>query len=147
MTWIFGEQRAPDPRPPNLRLDHRFASLATTIIHGKETLSMIYELRVYRALPGRMPNMLARFRDHTVKIWETHGIRALGFWTTLIGESNNELTYILPWESLADREAKWTAFLNDPAWHKARDDSERDGPIVLTIRNEILTPTAFSALK
>ena len=108
---------------------------------------MIYELRVYRVLPGRMPNLLARFRDHTVKIWEGHGIRPLGFWTTYIGESNNELTYIITWESLADREARWAAFLNDPAWHKARDESERDGPIVATIRNEILTPTAFSALK
>jgi hypothetical protein len=108
---------------------------------------MIYELRVYRVLPGRMSNLLARFRDHTVPIWERHGIRPLGFWTTLIGESNNELTYIIPWESLADREVKWPAFLNDPVWHKARDDSERDGQIVATIRNEILTPTAFSALK
>jgi len=110
-------------------------------------MAMIYELRVYRVLPGRMPNLLARFRDHTVPIWQGHGIRPLGFWTTLIGESNNELTYIIPWESLADREAKWTAFLNDPTWHKARDESERDGPIVATIRNEILTPTSFSALK
>ena len=108
---------------------------------------MIYELRVYRVLPGRMPNMLARFRDHTVRIWEGHGIRPLGFWTTLIGESNNELTYIIPWESLAEREAKCTAFVNDPAWHKARDESERDGPIVATIRNEMLTQTVFSALK
>jgi hypothetical protein len=108
---------------------------------------MIYELRVYRVVPGQMPKLLARFRDHTVPIWERHGIRPLGFWTTLIGESNNELTYIIPWDSLADRDGKWTAFLNDPAWHKARDESERDGPIVATDRNEILTPTAFSALK
>ena len=80
---------------------------------------MIHELRVYRVLPGRMPNLLARFRDHTVPIWERHGIRPLGFWTTAVGESNNDLTYIIPWESLAEREAKCTAFVNDPAWHKA----------------------------
>jgi hypothetical protein len=108
---------------------------------------MIYELRVYRVLPGRMPNMLARFRDHTVSIWEKHGIRPIGFWTTHVGESSNDLTYIIPWESLADREAKWTRFLADPAWHRARDESERDGPIVANIRNEMLTPTDFSALK
>ena len=108
---------------------------------------MIYELRVYQPIPGKMPNLLARFADHTVPIWEKHGIRALGFWTTVIGESSNELTYILQWESLADRETRWTAFQNDPAWHKARDDSERDGPIVATIRSQILAPTAFSALK
>ena len=106
---------------------------------------MIYELRVYQPIPGKMPNLLARFGDHTVPIWQKHGIRALGFWTTLIGESSNELTYILQWESLADRETRWTAFQNDPAWHRVRDDSERDGPIVASISNQILMRTAFSA--
>jgi hypothetical protein len=51
------------------------------------------------------------------------------------------------WESLADLETRWTAFLNDPAWHRVRDEGERDGPIVANISNQILTPTAFSALK
>ena len=90
---------------------------------------MIYELRVYQPVPGQMPKLLARFRDKLLPIWERHGIRPIGFWTTLVGESSNELTYMLPWESLADRETRWTAFQNDPAWHKVRDDSERDGPI------------------
>jgi hypothetical protein len=108
---------------------------------------MIYELRVYQPVPGQMPKLLARFRDYTIPIWERHGIRALGFWTTLIGESSNALTYIIPWESLADREMKWMAFQSDPAWRKARDESERDGPIVANIRSEMLTPTDFSALK
>ena len=56
---------------------------------------MIHELRIYRTLPGRLPNLLARFQNHTLRIWEKHGIRQAGFWTTLIGESNNELTYLL----------------------------------------------------
>jgi hypothetical protein len=64
-----------------------------------------------------------------------------------VGESSNQLTYILQWESLADLETRWTAFLNDSAWHKVRDEGERDGPIVASISNQILTPTAFSALK
>ena len=80
-------------------------------------------------------------------IWEKHGIHAIGFWTTLVGESNNQLTYLLQWGSLADLETRWTAFLNDPAWHKARDEGERDGPIIASISNQILTPTAFSALR
>jgi len=112
-----------------------------------EVLAMIYELRVYQPVPGQMPKLLARFRDKLLPIWERHGIHPIGFWTTLVGESSNELTYILPWESLADREMRWTAFQNDPAWHKVRDDSERDGPIVASISNQILTPTPFSALK
>ena len=65
---------------------------------------MIYELRVYQPVPGQMPKLLGRFRDKLLPIWERHGIRPIAFWTTLVGESSNELTYMLPWELLADRE-------------------------------------------
>jgi hypothetical protein len=117
------------------------------MLRNREILAMIYEHRVYQPAPGQMPKLLARFRDHTISIWKKHGIHPIGFWTTLIGESSNELTYILSWESLADRETRWTAFLGDPAWHKAKDESERDGPIVANIDSKILAPTDFSALK
>jgi hypothetical protein len=108
---------------------------------------MIYELRVYQPVVGQMPKLLARFGQQTVPIWQRHGIHPIGFWTTLVGESSNDLTYILQWESLADRETRWSAFQNDPAWHKVRDESERDGPIVASISNQLLAPTVFSALK
>ena len=108
---------------------------------------MIYELREYQSVPGQMARLQARFSDELVPIWEKHGIRPIGFWTTLIGNSSNQLTYMLQWESLADREARWTSFLNDPAWRKVRDDSERDGPIVANIASQLLAPTAFSALR
>jgi hypothetical protein len=108
---------------------------------------MIYELRVYQAIPGQLPRLQSRFGDRLLPIWEKHGIRPVGFWTTLVGDSSNQLTYILRWESLADREGRWTSFLNDPDWHTVRDDSERDGPIVANIASQLLLPTAFSALK
>jgi hypothetical protein len=108
---------------------------------------MIYEQRVYRCLPNRLPKLLKRFQDHTLRIWEKHGIRQAGFWTTLVGDSNAELTYLLAWESLAEREAKWGAFMADPEWQHARADSEADGPIVENIRNQFLTPTSFSVVK
>src|SRR5882724_13087975 len=92
-----------------------------------------------------MPKLLARFRDKLLPIWERHGIRPIGFWTTLVGESSNELTYMLPWESLADRETRWTAFQNDPAWHKVRDDSERNGPIVRKHQQLVTGPFRTSA--
>ncbi len=107
---------------------------------------MIYELRVYTAVPGRMANLLARFKDHTVPIWQKHGIVPIGFWTTLVGHSSSELTYMLAWNSLADRETKWAAFQHDPEWLQARDESEKDGPIVVRINNQLLSPTNFSAL-
>jgi hypothetical protein len=108
---------------------------------------MIHELRVYRCLPGRMPALLQRFQSATLGIWEKHGIRQAGFWTTVIGESNNELTYLLAWNSLAEREQKWTAFQTDPEWIAARNESERDGAIVANVTNAILQPTAFSSVR
>lgn len=108
---------------------------------------MIYELRIYRTLPGRLPNLLKRFQDHTLRIWERHGIRQAGFWTTLVGESASDLTYMLVWGSLAERDAKWAGFATDPEWLKARAESEADGPINANVSNQLLVPTAFSSVK
>jgi hypothetical protein len=108
---------------------------------------MIYETRVYRCLPGRLPALLKRFETVTLKLFERHGIKQVGFFTTLVGESNQELTYLLEWQSLADREQKWNAFASDPEWLTARAKTEEDGQIVANIVNQLLTPTAFSALR
>ena len=108
---------------------------------------MIYESRVYTALPGRMPALLARFEKVTLGFWEKYGIRQVGFFTTTIGPNNQELTYLLVWDSLAEREQKWGAFQADPDWVAARTASEADGQIVASIANSILTPTTFSALQ
>jgi hypothetical protein len=108
---------------------------------------MIYELRVYRTLPGRLPNLLKRFREHTLRIWQRHGIRQAGFFTTLVGESASDLTYFLVWDSMAEREAKWPAFQTDPEWIAARNESEKDGPINANVMNSFLVPTDFSSVK
>ncbi len=108
---------------------------------------MIYELRVYTALPGRLPALLNRFERVTLGFWESYGIHQVGFFTTAIGPNNHELTYLLAWDSLAEREQKWNAFQADPAWIAARTASEADGQIVANIANSILSPTSFSALK
>jgi len=108
---------------------------------------LIHELRVYRCVSGRLPALLKRFEGTTLALWAKHGIRQAGFWTVMVGESNQDLYYLLQWESLAEREKKWTAFMSDPEWIAKRAESERDGPIVATIRNAILQPTAFSSVK
>ena len=108
---------------------------------------MIYETRVYRCLPGRLPALLKRFETITLKLWEKHGIKQVGFFTTLVGESNQELTYILAWESLAAREKLWNAFATDPEWLTARAKTEEDGQIVSNIVNQLLVPTSFSSVK
>ena len=108
---------------------------------------MIYELRVYRCVPGKLPELNNRFANITLKIWERHGIKQAGFFTTLIGESNQELTYLLQWESMADREKKWNAFQADPEWIAKRAETEKDGPIVENVSVQLLTPTAYSSVK
>ena len=114
---------------------------------AKGSSLMIYELRIYRVLPNRMPALLKRFESATMRLWEKHGIRQAGFWTTVIGESNNDLTYLLAWESLAEREKKWAAFTTDPDWITARTASEQDGPILANIVSSILQPTSFSSVR
>ena len=108
---------------------------------------MIYELRIYRCIPGRKAALLARFENETLRIWEKHGIHQAGFWTTLIGRSNQEVTYLLAWDSLAEREKRWGAFLADPEWADVVAKTEKDGQLVENISNQLLVPAAFSAVK
>jgi hypothetical protein len=108
---------------------------------------MIHELRVYTCLPGRLPALLKRFETQTLRIWEKHGIRQAGFWTNMVGPDNNTLTYLLAWDSLAERQQKWSAFISDAEWHAARDASEKDGLIVANVANSFLAPTSFSSVR
>ena len=108
---------------------------------------MIYELRVYRAVPGRLPALVKRFETITMALWKKHGIRQAGFFTTIIGPSNQEITYMLAWESMAEREQKWNGFMSDPEWIAKRAETEKDGAIVANIVSSLLQPTSFSAVK
>ena len=107
---------------------------------------MIHELRIYEAMPGKLPALNDRFAKHTLGFFKKHGIKVLGFWTEDIGTSN-KLVYILSYESLADREKKWSVFQADPDWQKLRAETEKDGPLVARVHNSILRPTSYSPLQ
>ena len=108
---------------------------------------MIYELRTYRCVPGRLAALQNRFATITLKLWEKHGIKQAGFWTTEVGESNHNLIYLVAYESMADREKKWAAFSTDPEWISKRAETEKNGPLVMTFSNQFLKPTSFSSVK
>jgi hypothetical protein len=108
---------------------------------------MIHELRIYHCVPGRLPALHKRFETVTLKLWEKHGIRQAGFWTVAIGATNQDLYYLLEWESLAEREKKWATFQADPEWIAARAETERDGQLIAEITNYILQPTPYSKVK
>lgn len=107
---------------------------------------MLYELRIYDTVPGRLPALHKRFREHTLAFFEKYGIKSVGYWEEVVGQSNR-LVYMLAFENLADREKKWTAFQQDAEWAKVRAESEKDGPINRLVTNRFLSPTDYSPLK
>jgi hypothetical protein len=130
-------------RNPHLTRDPSRPILAANM----EPIALIHELRIYHFVPGRLPALLKRFETITLGLWQRHGIRQAGFWTVTVGDSNNDLYYLIEWSSLAEREQKWTAFQSDPEWIAKRAETEKDGPIITSISNLILQPTSFSAVK
>lgn len=104
---------------------------------------MIYEYRRYQAMPGKMGALNARFANHTLRLFQKHGIRVVGFWEAYIGTSN-VLHYILAYDSLDARQKAWDAFTSDPEWLQARAESEKDGPLVAQLHAEIWKATPYS---
>lgn len=104
---------------------------------------MLYESRVYTAVPGKLPALNDRFANHTIGYFKKHRIGMMGFWTDEIGTSN-QLTYILSFDSMGDREKKWTAFQADAGWHQVRAETETEGPLAAKVHNAFLRPTAYS---
>lgn len=105
---------------------------------------MIYEIREYTTVPGRMPASAARFRDHTLRLFERHGMALELISLTEVGEdSNNELVYVLSFESCRELQDRWAAFPADPQWQQAKLASEADGPIAARIRRRIRNSHAF----
>jgi hypothetical protein len=104
---------------------------------------MLYELRIYDTMPGKLPALNERFAKHTIGFFKRHDIGILGFWNSEIGTSNR-LTYILTFDSMGDREKKWGAFQADPGWQRVRAETERDGPINATVRNTFMRLTPYS---
>lgn len=108
---------------------------------------MIYEERTYKVMPGRMSDILKRFQDHAVRIFERHGMKLIGFWLPMIGPDNYSLTYLLAFEDLAHRERAWAAFYADQEWIRIKKETEANGALFSHISNRILAPTPFSPLR
>ena len=108
---------------------------------------MIYELRVYTCIPGRLPALLKRFEEQTLKIWDKHGIKQAGFWTVLVGDGSQDLHYMLAWELLADRERNGTRSRPIRPGTRRATRVNTSGPIIANIPSSFLRPTAFSSVK
>lgn len=107
---------------------------------------MIYELRVYEAMPGKMPALQNRFANITLKYFKEYGLGVVGFWTEEVG-ANNKLVYILSFQDMAQRDKAWAAFRGDSERGRLFAETERDGPLVARVTNRILRPTPYSPLQ
>ncbi|HKN25316.1 MAG TPA: NIPSNAP family protein [Candidatus Acidoferrum sp.] len=105
----------------------------------------VFELRVYHAPPGKLPELLARFREHTLKLFEKHGIKSVAYWTPADEpEKSNTLFYILQHPSREAAAANWKSFQDDPEWKSVHEKSEANGKLVEKIESTFLTLTDFS---
>ena len=102
-----------------------------------------YEMRTYYAAPGKLDALHARFRDHTVKLFEKHGMVNIGYWTPL-ENPDQKLVYVLAYPSRDAREKSWKAFMADPDWQTAMKASEKDGKLVNKVESVFLAPTDYS---
>ena len=108
---------------------------------------MLYELRTYYAMPLRLPDLNRRFADITLGYFKKHGIQVVGFWTNELGGSSEQLIYMLAYDSLADREKKWGAFVADKERLAKFAETEKNGPLISRLTAQILKPTAYSPMQ
>ena len=110
--------------------------------------SRCFEMRTYYAAPGKLDALLARFRDHTAKLFEKHGMTNVVYLAPMDAPaSENQLVYLLAHKSREAAKTSWAAFQNDPEWKKVSSESQVNGRIVAKVDSVFLTATDYSPLK
>ena len=105
----------------------------------------VYELRIYHAAPGKLAELLARFRDHTVKLFDRHGLKSVAYWTPIEEpQKSSTLIYILQHPSREEAAANWKSFQDDPEWKSVKEKSEQNGKLTEQIDSTFLVLTNFS---
>src|ERR1700676_3157734 len=109
------------------------------------TSTTVYELRVYHTYEGKLDDLLKRFREHTLKLFERHGMKNVAYWTPLDEPAkSNTLIYILQHASREAAEASWKACRDDPEWKSVKDKSEENGKLVEKVESTYMGLTDFS---
>jgi len=119
----------------------------------------VYEMRVYYTYEGKFNDIISRFENHTIKLFDKHGFNNVGYWTTLKKDSlsfadkfifqndgKEALVYIVSFKDMDTRNESWKSFINDPEWISVFEESRKNGPIVREIEQVFLSPTIFSNL-
>jgi len=132
------------------------SALASTALFAPPALaadpqpaSKVFELRTYIASPGKFDALHARFRNHTLTLFKKHGIEVVGFWVPADGpDSQDTLMYLVAFPNAEAQKAAWAAFKSDPAWKKAKAESEADGiPLAKKVISKNYTATDYSPIR
>jgi hypothetical protein len=113
-----------------------------------QNAARVFELRTYTAPEGKLPELQARFRNHTMRIFERHGIKNVGYWVPQDSPArDNTLIYIISHESREAAKKSWSAFGADPEWQKVAKESQMNGKIVAGITSVYMDPADYSPIK
>ena len=107
----------------------------------------VYELRTYTCNEGKLEALKTRFRDHTIRIFQKHGIESIGYWVPQGERSSNTLIYIVSHPSVEAARKNWKEFVTDPEWQKVDAESNANGKIIQKVESVFMDPTDFSKLK
>jgi len=112
---------------------------------GADKENRFFEMRIYYAAPGKLDDLLARFRDHTTSLFEKHEIANIGYWMP-VTNTESRLIYLLAYPGRDEREKSWKQFMADPEWQEVARETERNGKLVSRVESVFLAPTDFSPL-
>jgi NIPSNAP protein len=117
-------------------------------IVNAQAAKRVYELRTYTAPDGRLGDLQARFRNHTVKLFEKHGITSIGYFVPQDApQSQNTLIYVLAHKDRESAKQNWAAFQKDPEWQSVFKESQKNGPLQTQVQSVFMDPLDFSQLK
>lgn len=118
------------------------------VVTAQAPQARVFEIRTYTTPEGKLPALQARFRDHTIKLFDRHDMKSVGYWTPEDAPlSKNTLIYILAHPSRDAAQKNWDAFRKDPDWVKAKADSEAQGPLTTKVESVFLDATDYSPIK
>lgn len=125
------------------------AAFVSGALHAADAKpARVFEIRTYYTLPGRLEALQTRFRDHTRRIFEKHGMTNVGYWVPQDSPAHeNTLIYIISHASREQAKANWAAFIADPEWKKVAEDSQKDGKIIEKIDSVFMDATDYSPIK
>jgi hypothetical protein len=122
----------------------------------KKAPDRLFEMRTYVAAPGKFDELHARFRNHTNKLFEKHGMTLIGYWVPteaptatepLSADTKNTLVYILAYPNKEAREKSWKGFMGDPEWQAVFKETQKNGSLTKEVKSQFLTPTDYSPIK